>query len=87
MDKIVFYIDTKVYVIEKDNDRYLYNSKVFSEESVSEFIIKLIKMCRSNERKSDHKSNNRIEIDDLDEKIILHGINNQVIKFINSFLN
>ena len=86
MDKVVININTKTYLIEKNNDKFLYNSKEFSFLEVDEFVSKLIKMCRSNERKKSTSSNNKIVITYPDEEIILLGIDSQVVKYINSFL-
>lgn len=86
MDKVVININTKTYLIEKNNDKFLYNSKEFSFLEVDEFVSKLIKMCHSNERKKSTSSNNKIVITYPDEEIILLGIDSQVVKYINSFL-
>lgn len=87
MERIVININTKSYLIEKINDKYLYNSKEYSYDDIDEFVTKLIKMCRGNERKNKISNNNKIIIEYIDEKILLSGIDSQVIKYINSFLN
>lgn len=87
MERVVININTKNYLIEKINDKYLYNSKEYSYDDIDEFVTKLIKMCRGNERKNKISNNNKIIIEYIDEKILLSGIDSQVIKYINSFLN
>ena len=87
MERIVININTKSYLIEKVNDKYLYNSKEYSFDDVDEFVTKLIKMCRANERRNKYSSNNKIVIYYSGEEIVLLGIDSQVIKYIKSFLD
>ena len=86
MDKIVININTKTYLIEKINDKYICNAKEYVFSDIDDFVTKLIKMCRGNEKRRSFSSNNRITIIYPDEEIILLGIDNQVIKYIDSFL-
>lgn len=86
MDKIIFKINNhEDVIIKKDNDNYVFKDKEFSKEDISLFSSKLIKICRTRE-KMNVKSNNKIEIYDNNQVIVLTGIDNQVISFINRFL-
>lgn len=86
MNKIVLDINNKKDIIEKIEDKYIYNSKVIEEDSALEFVSKLIRMCRSIEKRRKVKSNNKIEIYENTNVITLTGIDLQVIKYIDSFL-
>lgn len=86
MDRVIISINDKKRFILKDNDKYRYNDKELDNDLVEEFILKLIKMCRSRE-KLNNKSNHRIDIYENNKVITLTGIDNQVIKYINNFLN
>lgn len=87
MDKIIFRINNhEDILVINENCNYVYKNKEFSKDDVLNFSSKLIKICRTRE-KMNVKSKNKIEIYDKDQKITLIGIDNQVISFINKFLN
>lgn len=86
MDRVIININNKKQFIFKDNDKYYYNDKELNNVLVEEFILKLIKMCRSRERLN-NKSNHKIEIYENNKVTTLIGIDNQVIRYINDFLN
>ena len=86
MDRVIININNKKRFILKDNDEYRYNDKELDSFLVEEFILKLIKMCRTRERLN-NRSTHRVEIYENNKVITLTGIDNQIIKYINDFLN
>lgn len=86
MDRVIININNKKQFIFKDNDKYYYNDKELNNALVEEFILKLIKMCRTRERLN-NKSNHKIEIYENNKVTTLIGIDNQIIRYINDFLN
>ncbi|MBQ7105678.1 MAG: hypothetical protein IJN90_07470 [Bacilli bacterium] len=86
MNKFVATIDKRKYIIEKKDDKYIYNGNILDNILVDKFISNIIKLCLGNERKKKISSNNKIEIYFDDRTSLYKGIDIHVIRYLEEFL-
>lgn len=86
MLKFIANINTKEYVIENIDGKYLYNGNVLDNVLVDKFVSNIIKLCLANDRKKKNSVNNKIEIFYNDHTSVFKSVDLQVIKYLSDFL-